>query len=248
MPKIKAKVSGKGNAPLTATLLSKTRLCDFYAQGRCTRGDACTFAHGIGEITARPDFSCTQVCRSFKTTGRCAMGDACQFAHAAGNLRKWGHCMSDARRASPAAVPDVLRGQRRHGAGEGTASTSSAAAGSEEEEEASLIELTFHAVRAWQEHSAALESPGTTAGPPRLTASALDDAHRYYRDHSAVQGEDRIYDRRYHSLMPAKVELANDVPHAPPQPPPPPQRWLGEPAAGEKVAPGLPWRRPLGAF
>ncbi|CAK0890231.1 unnamed protein product, partial [Prorocentrum cordatum] len=101
MPKIKAKVSGKGNVALTAELLRKTRLCVFYAQGACSRGDACTFAHGSSEVAARPDFTRTQVCETFKTTGHCAKGDACLFAHNVGNLKKWGRCVPGAERASP---------------------------------------------------------------------------------------------------------------------------------------------------
>ncbi|CAK0861789.1 unnamed protein product [Prorocentrum cordatum] len=207
MPKIKAKVSGNGNAALTAALLTKTRLCGFYAQGRCTRGGACTFAHGVSEITKRPDFSRTQVCRSFKTTGRCAMGDACQFAHAAEHLRRWGHCTPEARAVGPAGrddfrlasqPPDALRAQSRRSATEGTASTSSAAgSGIEEEDRAELIEFAAQAVHAW--------NASIVAGPPGLTTCALNDAGRYYADRTAVQDEGRFRDQPYDSVIQEKV-------------------------------------------
>ncbi len=35
-----------------STVQEKTILCKFYAKGNCTRGDRCTFAHGIGDIKA----------------------------------------------------------------------------------------------------------------------------------------------------------------------------------------------------
>lgn len=101
MPKLKAKISGKGNAALTAELLCKTRLCVFHAQGTCSRGDACTFAHGSTEIATRPDFSRTQVCRTFKTSGHCAKGDACLFAHNVGSLKKWGRWAPEVEKESP---------------------------------------------------------------------------------------------------------------------------------------------------
>ncbi|CAK0798099.1 unnamed protein product [Prorocentrum cordatum] len=246
MPKIKAKVSGKGNAALTATLLTKTRLCGFHAQGNCTRGSACTFAHGISEITKRPDFSRTQVCRSFKTTGRCSMGDACQFAHAAEYLRQWGHFTSGARTVGSAGrgdfrlahqPPDALRARSRRGTTEGTASTSSAAGSGIEAE---LIEITAQAVHA--------SNASTVAGPPGLTMCALNDAGRYYADHRAVQDEGCFCDQPYYSFIQQKVKPTSEVPYPPPQPPLPPQRWLGEPARREKAMPAAAWRLPLGAF
>jgi hypothetical protein len=41
------------NASTTSSgVQEKTILCKFYAKGNCTRGEMCTFAHGIGDIKA----------------------------------------------------------------------------------------------------------------------------------------------------------------------------------------------------
>ena len=32
----------------------KTLLCMFHKQGRCPRGDTCSFAHGISELRKKP--------------------------------------------------------------------------------------------------------------------------------------------------------------------------------------------------
>ena len=44
---------GRGMTPSEAARRHpayKTRMCDDWQGGRCPRGEACTFAHGLGEL------------------------------------------------------------------------------------------------------------------------------------------------------------------------------------------------------
>ncbi|CAK0797633.1 unnamed protein product [Prorocentrum cordatum] len=81
--------SRRGNLLMTARFLHKTRLCMYYANGYCARGEDCSFAHGSDDVRTAPDFSYTQPCKSFMKTGKCRQGDACKFAHAPGKLLPW---------------------------------------------------------------------------------------------------------------------------------------------------------------
>ena len=55
----------------------QTRLCKFFVVGKCTRGQACTFAHGEEKLRDQPDFSKTRLCADFMERGSCAEGDGC---------------------------------------------------------------------------------------------------------------------------------------------------------------------------
>ncbi|CAK0851625.1 unnamed protein product [Prorocentrum cordatum] len=88
------KGGGKDGGPATKTALSKqmtkTKMCDFHAQGKCTRGAQCSFAHSQEELQAMPDLRKTRICRAF-TQGKC--NDAnCKFAHGTEELRETGLC------------------------------------------------------------------------------------------------------------------------------------------------------------
>eukprot|EP00931_Biecheleriopsis_adriatica_P001215 TRINITY_DN10149_c0_g1_i1.p1 TRINITY_DN10149_c0_g1~~TRINITY_DN10149_c0_g1_i1.p1 ORF type:complete len:206 (-),score=25.99 TRINITY_DN10149_c0_g1_i1:80-697(-) len=62
-------------------LLESTKLCKFHAEGKCKRGEACTFAHSSEQILDPPDLSKTRLCVAFKRSGFCARGADCNFAH-----------------------------------------------------------------------------------------------------------------------------------------------------------------------
>lgn len=64
----------------------KTRVCSFYANGKCTRGAMCKYAHGDTELQSRPDLTFTSLCREFSMTGACT-NPACSFAHDPSELR-----------------------------------------------------------------------------------------------------------------------------------------------------------------
>jgi len=68
-------------------IFDKTRLCKFYAKGKCKRGQACTFAHGEVEVQPQPDFFRTQFCVDFLRSGACKAGSRCSYAHDLQELR-----------------------------------------------------------------------------------------------------------------------------------------------------------------
>eukprot|EP00727_Mastigamoeba_balamuthi_P014747 m51a1_g9899 hypothetical protein (300) ;mRNA; f:72875-73864 len=89
----------------------KTSLCHFWYYGRCTRGAACPWAHGVCELKGAPSGRLsgvlphhsrfkTVVC-SFWERGMCKKGANCEFAHGEAELRRPG-----ARRDSAAARGD----------------------------------------------------------------------------------------------------------------------------------------------
>lgn len=65
----------------------KTKLCFFFEDGYCARGDTCSFAHGEDELRGVPDLTRTKMCPSLVKHGRCHKGSACKFAHAWDELR-----------------------------------------------------------------------------------------------------------------------------------------------------------------
>mmetsp|Transcript_119035 Transcript_119035/g.333461 ORF Transcript_119035/g.333461 Transcript_119035/m.333461 type:complete len:266 (+) Transcript_119035:58-855(+) len=57
----------------------KTLLCRYFP--RCTKGDACPYAHTEAELRTRPDFTKTRICAGFRD-GRCKLSASeCLFAH-----------------------------------------------------------------------------------------------------------------------------------------------------------------------
>lgn len=77
------------NPAATKGMLRKTRPCAFFLRGACTRGNACTFAHGNTDLVTCPDFSYTQMCKSYLHNRSCPRGVLCRFAHTVTELRPW---------------------------------------------------------------------------------------------------------------------------------------------------------------
>eukprot|EP00929_Paragymnodinium_shiwhaense_P029595 TRINITY_DN16917_c0_g1_i2.p1 TRINITY_DN16917_c0_g1~~TRINITY_DN16917_c0_g1_i2.p1 ORF type:complete len:210 (-),score=33.42 TRINITY_DN16917_c0_g1_i2:21-650(-) len=61
-------------------LYHKTKLCRFHANGCCTRGENCVFAHTKSELRTPPDFFKTRICKQYSAVGYCA-DEKCNFAH-----------------------------------------------------------------------------------------------------------------------------------------------------------------------
>eukprot|EP01055_Gregarina_sp_Pseudo9_P001685 Gregarina_sp_Pseudo_9__1684@NODE_2138_length_1132_cov_49_774931_g1972_i0_p2_GENE_NODE_2138_length_1132_cov_49_774931_g1972_i0NODE_2138_length_1132_cov_49_774931_g1972_i0_p2_ORF_typecomplete_len298_score85_40zfCCCH_3/PF15663_5/2_9e09zfCCCH/PF00642_24/6_6e06zfCCCH/PF00642_24/0_025zf_CCCH_4/PF18345_1/5_6e09zf_CCCH_4/PF18345_1/1_8e02zf_CCCH_4/PF18345_1/2_7e03zfCCCH_4/PF18044_1/1_3e06zfCCCH_4/PF18044_1/5_8e02Torus/PF16131_5/0_013Torus/PF16131_5/0_23zfCCCH_2/PF14608_6/0_0003zfCCCH_2/PF14608_6/1_2e03Vp len=65
----------------------KTRQCRFWLDGRCTRGDDCTFAHCGTELREKPNLIKTKICSKWKL-GNCAKQQhECSYAHGLEDLR-----------------------------------------------------------------------------------------------------------------------------------------------------------------
>lgn len=65
---------------------SKTAMCKYFMQGRCQKGDECSFAHGTLELQVRPNLDKTSMCRVQLNGGKCT-DPVCTFAHHPSELR-----------------------------------------------------------------------------------------------------------------------------------------------------------------
>mmetsp|Transcript_29358 Transcript_29358/g.68358 ORF Transcript_29358/g.68358 Transcript_29358/m.68358 type:complete len:360 (-) Transcript_29358:70-1149(-) len=64
----------------------KTKVCMFWQQNKCVRGESCKYAHGDLELQNMPNLEKTAMCRSMLQTGQCPNTD-CPFAHNTDELR-----------------------------------------------------------------------------------------------------------------------------------------------------------------
>jgi hypothetical protein len=71
----------------TTPALCKTRMCKFFGQGTCSKGDKCSFAHGVSDLHNRPNLHKTQLCMAFERNGTCRDGPACKYAHGESELQ-----------------------------------------------------------------------------------------------------------------------------------------------------------------
>eukprot|EP00746_Dinoflagellata_sp_MGD_P106730 gnl/MRDRNA2_/MRDRNA2_44690_c0_seq1.p1 gnl/MRDRNA2_/MRDRNA2_44690_c0~~gnl/MRDRNA2_/MRDRNA2_44690_c0_seq1.p1 ORF type:complete len:371 (+),score=93.36 gnl/MRDRNA2_/MRDRNA2_44690_c0_seq1:103-1215(+) len=66
---------GMSSSPTpTAMAAAKSRMCSFFLEGTCQKGDSCQFAHSETELKK------TKFC-SFFSRGLCKNGESCPFAH-----------------------------------------------------------------------------------------------------------------------------------------------------------------------
>merc|ERR1740121_1286746 len=72
----------------------KTKMCDFFREGRCKYGSECAFAHSQDDLADMPDLRKTRICRAF-TQGKCNDQD-CKFAHGQEELRPVDKCFQKA--------------------------------------------------------------------------------------------------------------------------------------------------------
>jgi len=71
-----------------SSVFGKTKMCKFNRARRCTKGDACVYAHSQDEKRPLPDLYKTRYCFSFMKSGFCAQGELCPYAHQANELRQ----------------------------------------------------------------------------------------------------------------------------------------------------------------
>jgi len=65
----------------------KTKLCNFFQNGRCTKHRSCNFAHAREELSDLPDLRQTKLCPAvLEDGGECAVTD-CNFAHSPSEVR-----------------------------------------------------------------------------------------------------------------------------------------------------------------
>mmetsp|Transcript_50734 Transcript_50734/g.110094 ORF Transcript_50734/g.110094 Transcript_50734/m.110094 type:complete len:203 (+) Transcript_50734:77-685(+) len=65
---------------------AKTKFCKFFMEGRCNRGEGCSYAHCGENLKPVPDLFRTKQCRDFRD-GSCPRGDSCNFAHGIQEIR-----------------------------------------------------------------------------------------------------------------------------------------------------------------
>lgn len=63
------------------TMCAKTKMCKFFAQGECKKGQTCAFAHSEAELREEPNLRSTKACPTLASTGTCS-NPKCLFAHA----------------------------------------------------------------------------------------------------------------------------------------------------------------------
>jgi hypothetical protein len=68
--------------------VKKTKMCNFFMQGCCSKGVNCNFAHDSHTLKARPNLFRTSLCMAFQRSGICKLGDECKYAHGEEQLRK----------------------------------------------------------------------------------------------------------------------------------------------------------------
>mmetsp|Transcript_46345 Transcript_46345/g.108595 ORF Transcript_46345/g.108595 Transcript_46345/m.108595 type:complete len:194 (-) Transcript_46345:52-633(-) len=81
-----------------------TELCAFFAEGKCTRGNRCTFAHGASQLRSRPDLYKTRLCSSYMLLQQCPYGESCTHAHGEEELREVGDPVLEVRGLSKEAA------------------------------------------------------------------------------------------------------------------------------------------------
>lgn len=69
----------------------KTKMCSFFAKGRCTKGASCTYSHDRNQQRAKPDLFRTQMCPDVVSSGECKR-NKCRYAHYRSEVRLLSAC------------------------------------------------------------------------------------------------------------------------------------------------------------
>ena len=65
----------------------KTKLCRYFQNSRCFKGEECSHAHTREELVERPDLRKTSLCHVWMKTSQCSMDSKCPYAHGRDELR-----------------------------------------------------------------------------------------------------------------------------------------------------------------
>lgn len=76
----------KGVRQKHVSQLAKTQMCKFFLVSKCTKGEACSFAHDATGLRDKPDLECTSMCKIFLASGNCQVPN-CRYAHDERELR-----------------------------------------------------------------------------------------------------------------------------------------------------------------
>lgn len=68
-------------------LFLRTRMCKFYQNGACQKGEDCQFAHAEEDRRPLPNFFRTKLCPIYMKSGGCPAALRCRFAHHADDVR-----------------------------------------------------------------------------------------------------------------------------------------------------------------
>lgn len=105
-----ARIGEEGKPAAVETSCVLTRLCKFYAVGRCAAGVACNFAHSVEELRPVADLRNTKLCTSVKR-GRKCWSLNCTFAH---SMKELHDSRKQTYRYLEPAMGFDLGGQQRH--------------------------------------------------------------------------------------------------------------------------------------
>mmetsp|Transcript_4128 Transcript_4128/g.7571 ORF Transcript_4128/g.7571 Transcript_4128/m.7571 type:complete len:130 (+) Transcript_4128:63-452(+) len=75
---------GKGKGHLE---LKNTAMCRFFLEGKCRRGNKCSFAHATQQLREKPDLRRMKLCWDYASYGACKYGAQCTHAHGLQELR-----------------------------------------------------------------------------------------------------------------------------------------------------------------
>jgi len=74
-----------------AAMSFRTKVCVNFQNNMCTRGDACTYAHGVQNLQPATFVGAkTKLCKFFEESGSCARGAVCTYAHGVHELAAGG--------------------------------------------------------------------------------------------------------------------------------------------------------------
>ncbi len=79
----------------------RTKMCRYFQNSRCFKGDECTHAHTRAELVDKPDLRKTSLCHMWMKTSRCSLESTCPYAHGRSELKN---------APSPRARQDSLNG------------------------------------------------------------------------------------------------------------------------------------------